>query len=343
MVDAIISEIDTTTSYLPSRSLESIYLGGGTPSLLTDDDLARIMDRLRQHYTWEPSCEITLEANPDDITKRQVEQWVAHGVNRLSIGIQSFHEQDLKAMNRAHNSAEALRCVQVARDSGISELSIDLIYGSETTSDSVWRSNVETALSLDVDHISAYCLTIEEGTALASFVKRGMAAPLDEDKAYDQFHYLIDALDKAGYRHYEISNFAREGAYARHNTAYWQGKPYLGLGPSAHSYDGRDRRYNIANNAAYIKRIALGEPAYTLDQLSAVDRYHEYILTAIRTMWGVSTSIVADQHTDYLESFELAATVLVERGLLRLSDGRYTLSKEAQFIADQVTVSLMVD
>lgn len=342
MAAALVKEVALTKGYLGTDHLDSIYLGGGTPSLLKADEIGQIFDALRDHYTWDAAIEITLEANPDDISPQRLEEWLKGGITRLSVGIQSFHDVDLKAMNRAHNAQEAATCLQLARAAGYQDFSVDLIYGAHTTTDDMWHSTVDQALTLDVDHISAYCLTVEEGTALAAMVQRGTIAGVDDVKAERQFYYLIDQLSDGGFEHYEISNFARRQRYAIHNTSYWTGQPYLGIGPSAHSYDGHDRRFNIANNAHYLAAIDKDTVPFTMDVLSPADRYHDYLLTSIRTMWGVSLEVLQNKHSQYYDHFLRQAQPLLRVGQL-IRDGSYVrLHRDARFTADKITIDLMV-
>jgi oxygen-independent coproporphyrinogen-3 oxidase len=342
MAAALVKEVALTKGYLQTDHIDSIYLGGGTPSLLKAEEIDKIFDALREHYTWDATVEITLEANPDDISPQRLEEWLEAGITRLSVGIQSFHDIDLKAMNRAHNAQEAATCLQVARAAGFNDFSIDLIYGAHTTTDDMWHSTVDQALALDVDHISAYCLTVEEGTALAAMVKRGTIAGVDDVKAERQFYHLIDQLSDGGFEHYEISNFARCQRYAVHNTSYWTGKPYLGIGPSAHSYDGHDRRFNIANNAHYLAAIDQDQVPFSMDVLSPADRYHDYLLTSIRTMWGVSLQILQNQHGQYYDHFAHQAQPLLTAGQLIQEGSHVRLHRDARFTADKITIDLMV-
>ncbi|MEM1220964.1 MAG: radical SAM family heme chaperone HemW, partial [Bacteroidota bacterium] len=252
MVEALLREIDLRHDYLSDRQLRSIYLGGGTPSLLTGSELEQLFERIDQYFTIAPDAEITLEANPDDLSREYLSALAKSPVNRLSIGVQSFFAEDLAFMNRAHTAEEADRCIRLAQDAGFSNMSIDLIYGSPTTPLEHWIQNLEKSIALGVPHLSTYALTVEPKTALEHFVAKGkVPAPKDEHME-EQFMAMLDRLEAAGYEHYEISNWAKPGHYAVHNTSYWQGIPYLGIGPSAHSYDGQSRQWTIANNARYM-------------------------------------------------------------------------------------------
>jgi len=288
VVEAICREIELRKEYLPKEKLASIYFGGGTPSVLSAKELDQIFEHLDQYHQWDLDTEITLEANPDDLTPSKLSELAASPVNRLSIGIQSFDEADLRYMNRAHNATEAHRCIVDAQDVGLSNISADLIYGSPTTSDQTWRENIGKMLELDIAHISAYALTVEEGTALHHQVANGKSQPVDDVKAARQFQILIDQLRDGGYDHYEISNFAKPEHYAVHNSNYWLGKPYLGLGPAAHSFDGhRTRSWNIAHNPKYVTAISDDTLPIQHETLSDIDAYNEFVLIRLRTIWGM--------------------------------------------------------
>lgn len=340
LIAAMLLEIDTSVGYLPTQHIDTIYFGGGTPSVLPIEDLARIMAKLSEYYTWSADAEVTLEANPDDLTAEYCQGLASLGINRLSIGIQSFYDIDLKAMNRAHDAAQARACVQLAQAAGIHRISIDLIYGAETTTDAMWADNVAQALDLGVGHVSAYCLTVEEGTALAAFVARGTAQPLDEEKAERQFAYLIAAMEGAGFMHYEISNFGKPSELAVHNTNYWMGSPYLGIGPSAHSYNGQHRRSNVANNAAYMWGAKAEQWDRLPDTLTSQDRYNEYVLTALRTMWGIDREVVRDRHGQFLNHFDREAAALLAEGLTVWQGSALVLTPQAKFVADGVSMRL---
>ncbi|RYF70960.1 MAG: radical SAM family heme chaperone HemW, partial [Cytophagaceae bacterium] len=287
LVEAMAQEIDLRHTYLPKAPLETIYLGGGTPSLLKEAELAHIFEAIHRNFSVLPSAEITLEANPDDLDAPAHLAMLRRYVNRLSIGIQTFDEETLRWMNRAHNATEAETCVHRARDAGFNNLSIDLIYG---ISERTWATDLTKAVALDVPHLSAYNLTIEPDTAFGRWAAKGKLTPVDENLSAIQFTELDTALDTAGYVHYEISNFAKPGHLARHNTAYWQRKPYLGIGPSAHSYDGHSRQHNVANNALYVKALTSHQIPADYEELTRADQVNEYLLTGLRTIWGCQIS-----------------------------------------------------
>ncbi len=295
LVDAMLLELTQRQSELAGQTVETIYFGGGTPSMLNRAELDRIFDTLNKHYHIGDNPEITLEANPDDLTSTYLDELRQTPVNRLSVGIQSFRDEDLRYMNRAHNAQEAAYCVQLAQDKGFEAISIDLIYAMPTGTDADWERNLQTALKLRPQHLSAYCLTVETGTALNHMVKKGTAPAVDDEAANKHFLMLTEMTTAAGYEHYEISNLARDGHYARHNSSYWKGKPYLGVGPAAHSYNGNSRRWNVANNNKYVKAINAGEPYHETETLSIADQYNEFLMTRLRTMWGVPLPEVALQ------------------------------------------------
>ncbi|SOD79786.1 radical SAM family heme chaperone HemW [Spirosoma fluviale] len=343
LVDALCTEIALQKSYLPNQPLETIYFGGGTPSLLTEAELAQIFSAIHTHFPVSPTAEITLEANPDDLTLAKL-QMLRRYVNRLSIGIQTFDETTLRWMNRAHTATEAETCVGLARQAGFENMSVDLIYGIPNRDDQAWRLDLQKMLALNVPHLSAYALTIEPDTAFGRWQKKGKLPPADEEIAAGQFEELTSALTTAGYAHYEISNFARDGHYARHNTAYWQRRPYLGIGPSAHSYNGPSRQYNLANNARYIAAIKQGELAATLEELTVADQVNEYLLTGLRTQWGCSIT-----ELDTLLSGDFSAIqardldAMYKTGWLVRQNDTLLLTPAGKLFADRVAASLFVD
>lgn len=340
MIDAICLEIEQRADYLASKESSSIYFGGGTPSLLTKAELNQILETIQGRFTLANSCEITLEANPDDIDLERLSFWKQVGINRLSIGLQSFKESDLQWMNRAHSVNEALQCVSLARKSGITNISVDLIYGLPHLSMEEWKQHIETVLAMDVQHISAYCLTIEEKTALHHLVESKKIVPAGEDDQSEQFIFLIDRLKQAGFNHYEISNFGLPGFEAVHNSSYWKGAHYLGVGPSAHSFDGKSRQWNVANNTLYIKNLASGT-YFELEELSPKDRWNELLLIGLRTSYGVNLEqlfAILEPSKDYVEKvseFKQNEWLFEENGTLLLtSEGRL----KADFIASELFV-----
>ena len=288
MIAALAKEIDMRAPNWPERSLQTIYFGGGTPSLLKPHELKCILDTIASHFDVSNVSEITLEANPDDCSDEQILAWKQLGINRLSLGIQSTTEDQLSWMNRTHSAHEGLEAVKRAIACGITEISVDLIYGLPGLSLQDWEKQLDEITELPIQHISAYCLTIEERTPLAHWVKKGTIHPVDADLQSQQFETLVKRLADAGFEQYEISNFARDNAYAKHNSAYWLGKKYLAIGPSAHGYDGEKRYWNVANNQSYIRAISANELAQETEILTAYDQFNERLMIGLRTKWGVS-------------------------------------------------------
>jgi oxygen-independent coproporphyrinogen-3 oxidase len=293
LINGLLKEITMTTAFSGSETIATIYLGGGTPSLLDAKELNAIFNALHSKFSIASDAEITLEANPDDISPEKLRTWKQAGINRLSIGIQSFFEEDLKWMNRAHNTQQAMRCISEAQDAGFSNLSIDLIYGTPTLPDDHWQWNVEKVIGFSVPHISCYALTVEPKTALQQLIHKHKMQDTDPEQQARQFLQLIQWLNGAGYEHYEISNFSLPGRRSRHNTSYWQGKPYYGFGPSAHSFNGADTRsWNIANNALYIKSIREGILPVEKEVLTEAQKVNEYIMTSLRTIEGIDLDLI---------------------------------------------------
>ena len=348
LVNALCAEIALQKKYLPTNLLETIYLGGGTPSLLTELELSQIFDTIHTHFivshdsNGEPA-EITLEANPDDLTPEKLTM-LRRYVNRLSIGIQTFDEATLRWMNRAHTATEAEKSVRLAREAGFDNLSVDLIYGIPNRPESLWTADLQKVLALNVPHLSAYALTIEPDTAFGRWEKTGKLPPADEELAAEQFEELTKALTGVNYEHYEISNFAQSGRYARHNTAYWQRRPYLGIGPSAHSYTGDNRQYNIANNARYIAEIERGVLPATVEQLTTADQVNEYLLTGLRTQWGCSIGELDTLFgADFTQVQSHDLTTLYASGWLVRDNDRLRLTESGKLFADRVAATLFVE
>jgi oxygen-independent coproporphyrinogen-3 oxidase len=343
MVAAIIKELEVQKSYLAGAELTSIYFGGGTPSLLSQQDLERIFTQIYTLHQVAKNAEITLEANPDDLTSEKINQLRQTPINRLSIGIQSFADADLAFMNRAHNAGEARACIEHALAAGFENLTVDLIYGSPTTSDAQWAANLATVFEYPIAHLSAYCLTVEAKTALDHFVKQGKAPAVDEEQAARQFQYLIDSTREQGFEHYEISNFAKPGMYARHNSSYWLGDHYLGIGPAAHSFNGESRQWNIANNSKYIQLLAKNEDLTGLFEqeiLTPDQRYNEYVMTSLRTIWGTDLSKIPPQYQSYfLEKMEN----YLKEGQVARSEDVFRLTDEGKLLADRIAMELFVE
>ena len=344
LVRAIASEITLQRNYLPERELHTVYFGGGTPSLLSEAELAHLLDTIRTNFQLRPDTEITLEANPDDLSGRTLQMLVSQGINRLSIGIQSFHEPHLRFMNRAHTALEAEHSVKAAQDAGITNLTADLIYAIPAADDTLLRKDIDKMLSLDIDHISAYCLTIEPKTVFGKWVKNKKLQPIEDEYAARQFEILMATLQQAGYEQYEISNFARNQKYSLHNSAYWQRRPYLGVGPSAHSYNGTSRQYTIANNAAYLREISQGTLPSTLEILTPEDQVNEYLLTGLRTRWGCKLDLLQElSEGQFMAQMAEEIFRLSEIGWLGSRDGTLLLTEAGKLFADRVAGSLFLE
>jgi len=342
MVTAICKEIDLQKDFLTNKNLTTIYFGGGTPSLLETSEINQILERLSKNYSWENNIEITLEANPDDITTEKISKLRAGGVNRLSIGIQSFIDSELLASNRAHNSDESLKAVQICQDAGIDNLSIDIIYGMPSSTQDSWQYNIDKALELDVDHISSYALTVEPKTFLDHMVKKGRILLPKEMEVNKQYLQLIHSLTTAGYDHYEISNFAKPSKYAVHNTNYWMSVPYLGLGPSAHSYQPTFRQWNINNNAKYIKSISKGVIPSEREQTKYADQFNEYIMTRLRTMWGVDLNELNNRFSSELNNVQKNIAKYIKSQHVLLEDNHYRLTPKGKLLADGIASDLFL-
>jgi len=315
----------------------SIYFGGGTPSVLSLKHFQQIFDTITRHYSIASDAEITIEANPDDLNSGKIADFRKLPVNRFSIGIQSFFDEDLQWMNRAHNANEAEDCIKRSQDAGFDNLSIDLIYGYPLLTDAKWLININKAIEFQVPHISGYSLTVEPKTALSIAIKRGQQAPVNDEQSAAQFMTLVEKLKAGGFEHYEISNYSKPDKYALHNTNYWRGIPYLGIGPSAHGFDGQTRYHNIANNAAYLSKLQLSELAETIEELNIYDRFNEYIMTSLRTMWGINLKkILADYGKVFLEDTLKNSKTFIERQWLITENDHLILSSEGKLFADHL-------
>ena len=340
MVTAICKEAALGQSYLTEKT-DTIYFGGGTPSLLMNYELRIMIDRLWDIFDVADNAEISLEANPDDITEDKLMGWKEAGINRLSIGIQSFFEEDLQWMNRAHTAQQAIQSIELAKKNGFANITIDLIYGTPTLTDEKWKQNVATAVSLNIPHMSCYALTVEPKTALAKMIATHQSANVDADKQARHFLLLTQWMREAGFEHYEISNFALPGFRSRHNSSYWQGKQYLGLGPSAHSFNGVSRQWNIANNALYIKSIEAGTLPFEAEVLTETQQLNEYIMTSLRTIEGISLKRVSAKWGDEkLKQLINTAQKHIDRRHLVLVNDVLKLSVDGQFLADGIAADL---
>lgn len=324
-----------------ASEIETIYFGGGTPSLLSQPELMRIFETLNKNFNIRPDAEITLEANPDDLTVQKIKELKTTPVNRFSIGIQSFHDEDLKLMNRAHNSQEALTAVKASQDMGFENITIDLIYGIPTLSNIKWKLNLYKAFELQVKHISSYCLTVEQGTALAHLVKEGKIQNVDEHQSASQFEIMLEEMDKNNFVQYEISNFCKDNQFSRHNSNYWLKKPYLGLGPSAHSYDGNDRQSTISNNALYIQSLEKGELNFEKEVLTKTQQYNEYVLISLRTMWGTDLEYIRTKMgNDYVSYCLSEAGRFIDSKEIRKEENKLFLTDKGKLFADRIAGNL---
>ena len=341
MIDAIHAELKLRKKEA-QRPLETIYFGGGTPSVLSKEHIVGMLDQVHQHYDVIQSPEITLEANPDDLTLEYMQALQEAGINRLSIGIQSFHDSELKLMNRAHNASQALSSVTLAKKE-FDNVSIDLLFGNPNTTLDDWKRNLDHALQLEVPHISSYALTLEPKTALERFVDKGVFSLLDENVVEAQFHHLVDTLTQAGYDHYELSSFGKPGYHSQNNTGYWQGKTYLGIGPSAHGFDGNQRYWNVSNNASYMQQIIKGELPQTIEKLSVVDIFNESIMIGLRASWGVSLQAMENKlGLRYRQHLEDQAKRFMDEGLLHIENNALKTTRKGAFLADGISAELFL-
>jgi len=340
MVNSILQELDLQKDYLQNEQIETIYFGGGTPSLLTQKDLDLILKKINKVHSVSANPEITLEANPDDLTIEKLKKLADSPINRLSIGIQSFSEADLKFMNRAHNAREAFDCIENAKKVGFENMTIDLIYGTPTMSDEDWEENMNQTFTFEIPHLSCYCLTVEPNTALDHFVKNKKAPPVDEERAARQFERLIERTKIEGFDHYEISNFAKKGWYSKHNSAYWLGAKYLGIGPSAHSFDGESRQWNVANNSKYIRSLSERNLLFEKENLSPEIRYNEYVMTSLRTIWGVDFEKIPVQFQNhFLENIQ----PFIKNKTAQQEGNIFVLTEKGKFLADGIAAEVFID
>jgi len=342
MVLALAKEISLRATEFKDEVVETIYFGGGTPSILEIQDLRFLIDEVYRNYTVAENPEITVEANPDDLTETRIIELSHNRINRLSIGIQSFFEDDLKLMNRAHNSAEAKKCLEIATQY-FDNFSIDLIYGVPSMSNEKWLQNIETALSFNVPHISSYALTVEPKTALHTFVQKGIIPPPDDEVAQEHFHLLVDKLEENGFIHYELSNFGKSTYFSKNNSSYWLGKKYIGIGPSAHSYNGISRSWNISNNTLYLKSISDNMLPSETETLTKTDRYNEYVMTGLRTIWGISLNRLEQEFGKiYLDYLNQQAAKYIEDHLLFVDDNILRTTKNGKFLSDGIASDLFL-
>lgn len=344
LVNSILSEIDLRLNYLPNKKIESIYFGGGTPSLLSEKETFLILEKIYKLYNVSKDVEITLECNPDDLTDEKLKELKRLEVNRLSIGLQSFDEEELIWMNRAHTAKESESSVKRAQDRGFENITIDLIYGSKFSNLANWKKTLNKAIALDVKHISSYNLTIEEKTKLGHDFKLKKEVAIDDEKSSELFLEMINRLEKNNFIHYEISNFGKEGFFSLHNSNYWKGEHYLGLGPSAHSFDGTSRQWNVSNNNIYIKRISeKNESYFEKEILTENERFNEYVLTSLRTIWGIDLNYLsANFNTEFVKHYLIQIEKYIKQETVVINDTTYTLTEKGKLFADKIASELFV-
>lgn len=341
MIESICKEILFRKDYLANQVIETVYFGGGTPSLLTKDEFEQVLNSIKTAFSLSDEIEFTVEANPDDINKNNLKDWKQIGVNRLSIGLQSFREEDLRWMNRAHNSSEALNCVSLAQEEGFNNLSVDLIYGLPNLSTQDWKKNIQHVIDMNVPHVSAYCLTVEEKTSLHQMVKNNKIKPATEDEQSDQFNLLIEILAENGMEQYEISNFSELGKHSIHNSNYWTGKHYLGIGPSAHSFNGTSRSWNISNNQQYIKKVANNEKWDEIEILSKENQFNELLMTGLRTKFGVDTKKLKEIFPFPIK-FQTTLNKFIDDSWITEDGSNIRLTQEGKLKADFIASELFV-
>ena len=341
-VEALCEEIELTKDYLIQKKIQSLYFGGGTPSVLRSKDLERIITKIKDIYTFENGIEITLEANPDDISEEYISEIAKLGINRVSIGVQSFNDRELQLFNRSHDFATALNAIKICKANGIENLNMDLIFGIPGSDNTIWLDNLNIFLKLDIDHLSCYNLTIEKKTAIAHQIKTGKIPDIDEEINAKLFLETIEILRKNGYEHYEISNYARNGRYAVHNTNYWKAQNYLGLGPSAHSFNGESRQWNISNVRKYIDSINKGILSTEQEKLSNADKFNEYIMTGLRTMWGIEKNKIISFGNNYQETFLKSVKEFIYLKFIMFDGETYKLSDKGKLYADRIASELFL-
>jgi len=339
LIASLLKEIDLRKNYLQGETISSIYFGGGTPSILNSNEIQKILIKIQETFEIDNAIEITLEGNPDDLTTKKVHALYEIGINRLSIGTQSFLKEDLIFMNRAHSAKEAEQCIKDASKVGFRNLSIDLIYGAPSQSISSWKKNLNILQELDINHLSSYALTVEENTPLYHLIRKGKYPPVDENLAAIHFEILQEWAYKHNWNHYEISNLSREANYSKHNTSYWQGTPYLGLGPAAHSYNGSSRQWNVSNLKKYIDAIAVNQVPFELELLNKSNQFNETIMTGLRTIWGVDKTLLAQKFPEYYANFEKQVDQ-INPDWIKNSKDVLQLSDAGRFYADGIAADL---
>ncbi len=343
LVKAMKVELNLQSHYMGDEKIHTIYFGGGTPSAIPTHLIGELIDEVKRLHRVSKEAEISLEANPDDLTKENLADWKSFGINRLSVGVQSFVNEHLVWMNRAHTSTEAINGLTWAKEIGITNITMDLIYGIPNMTMDQWKSNLQTFFDLDLPHLSAYGLTIEEQTHLGHLVKTNQVQT-EKDANYNlQFEYLMTQTQKQGFDHYEISNFGKPGFYSRHNTAYWLGEKYAGIGPSAHSFNGEERRWNVASNMKYMTMLNKKELPSEVEKLSKKDQFNEYVLTRLRTIWGIDTNQIINQFgADFQNNLKSSVQPYIRSGHVVFNGNSYVLSNEGKYLADKISSDLFV-
>ena len=344
MLSAIKKEIQLRHNELENKTLKSLYFGGGTPSVLSVDEIKSLIDEIQKYFSFDNNIEITLESNPDDLNKNFLKELSQTEINRLSIGTQSFFDEDLKLMNRAHNASEAESSIKRAQDFGLVNISVDLIYGSPTSNFEIWKDNLSKTIELQVPHVSSYALTVEPKTALEKWIENGKVSSPQEAEQNQEFYYMKDFLKDNGFDHYEISNFGKPGFHSKHNSAYWKSEPYLGIGPSAHSYNGHlERSWNIANNPIYIKNLNQNILPKEKEILTEKDRFNEMIMIGLRTIWGVDLNRInqnfSSEVIDYLNQETKSK---IESGILEIENNYLKIPEKHWFLADGIASDLFI-
>ena len=342
-IKVLLKEIELQKNYLPNKKINTIYFGGGTPSMLSVDEINLILNKINQLFSIEKDAEITLEANPDDLIDRKIIELKNSAINRVSVGIQSFNDDDLHYLNRKHNSEQAKNSISQLKEFGFENISIDLIYGIPTLTEKKWEQNLEKFFALEIPHLSAYSLTVEKNTILDNLIRKGKAKNISENLSIEHFKYLLNRMDVNGFVHYEISNFSKPGCQSKHNSIYWSGGKYLGLGPSAHSFNGNARQWNVSNISKYIQSINNGIIPAEIEILNTNQKYNEYIMTSLRTIWGCSENVIKEQFGEkYLGYFLKTSKKHLQNRTLIVEDENYVLSQKGKLFADGIASDLFI-
>ena len=336
-IKVLLKEIELQKNYLPNKKINTIYFGGGTPSMLSVDEINLILNKINQLFSIEKDAEITLEANPDDLIDRKIIELKNSAINRVSVGIQSFNDDDLHYLNRKHNSEQAKNSISQLKEFGFENISIDLIYGIPTLTEKKWEQNLEKFFALEIPHLSAYSLTVEKNTILDNLIRKGKAKNISENLSIEHFKYLLNRMDVNGFVHYEISNFSKPGCQSKHNSIYWSGGKYLGLGPSAHSFNGNARQWNVSNISKYIQSINNGIIPAEIEILNTNQKYNEYIMTSLRTIGGCKENVIKEQFGEkYLGYFLKTSKKHLQNRTLIVEDEKYILSQTGKLFADGI-------